>query len=73
MPNLMIKKNYEDRRKLLQYQTAARVLFVHFASTRNLAAFSVERLIDFLTAFGQDVEIIVRPTRKQHGEVSPVA
>lgn len=33
-------------------------------------AFSVERLMDFLTALGQDVEITVRPTRKEHGEVS---
>ena len=29
--------------------------------------FSVERLMDFLTALGQDVAITVRPTRKQHG------
>ena len=35
-------------------------------------AFSVERLMDFLTALGQDVEINVRPTRKEHGEVSVV-
>lgn len=35
-------------------------------------AFSVERLMDFLTALGQDVEITVRPTRKDHGEVSVV-
>lgn len=35
-------------------------------------AFSVERLIDFLIALGQDVEISVRPTRKPHGEVSVV-
>ena len=35
--------------------------------------FSVERLMDFLTALGQDVEITVRPTRKPHGEVSVVA
>jgi predicted XRE-type DNA-binding protein len=34
--------------------------------------FSVERLMDFLNALGQDVEIIVRPTRKTHGEVSVV-
>jgi predicted XRE-type DNA-binding protein len=41
---------------------------------RNRAgAFSVERLMDFLTALGQDVEITVRPTRKEHGEVSVVA
>ncbi len=32
--------------------------------------FSVGRLIDFLTALGQDVEIIVRPTRKQQGAMS---
>ena len=32
--------------------------------------FSVERLMEFLTALGQDVEITVRPTRKEHGEVS---
>src|SRR6202162_3060143 len=36
-------------------------------------SFSVERLMDFLTALGQDVEITVRPTRKQHGEMSVVA
>lgn len=35
-------------------------------------AFSVERLMDFLTALGQDVEINVRRTRKEHGEVSVV-
>ena len=38
---------------------------------RNRAGtFSVGRLMDFLTALGQDVEITVRPTRKQHGEMS---
>ncbi len=26
----------------------------------------------FLTALGQDVEVTVRPTRKEHGEVSVV-
>jgi predicted XRE-type DNA-binding protein len=36
-------------------------------------AFSVERLMEFLTALGQDVEITVRPTRKEHGAVSVVA
>ena len=34
--------------------------------------FSVGRLIEFLTALGQDVEINVRPTRKPHGEMSVV-
>jgi predicted XRE-type DNA-binding protein len=44
------------------------------ALMRNRAGtFSVERLMDFLTALGQDVEITVRPTRKPHGVVSVVA
>jgi predicted XRE-type DNA-binding protein len=34
--------------------------------------FSVERLMDFLTALGQDVEITVRPTRRAHGNLSVV-
>jgi predicted XRE-type DNA-binding protein len=41
------------------------------ALMRNRAGdFSVERLMDFLTALGQDVEITVRPTRNEHGSVS---
>src|SRR6266516_706930 len=43
------------------------------ALMRNRAGtFSVERLMEFLTALGQDVEITVRPTRKEHGTVSVV-
>lgn len=34
--------------------------------------FSVERLMDFLTALGHDVEIRVKHTRKEHGRVSVV-
>jgi hypothetical protein len=38
---------------------------------RNRAgSFSVERLMEFLTALGQDIEITVRPARKSHGAVS---
>jgi len=36
-------------------------------------SFSVERLLEFLTALGQDVEITVRPKRKSRGELSIVA
>ncbi len=44
------------------------------ALMRNRAgSFSVERLMDFLTLLGQDIEITVRPTSKPHGEVSVVA
>jgi predicted XRE-type DNA-binding protein len=35
-------------------------------------SFSIERLMDFLTALGQDVEITVRPARKDRGEISVV-
>ena len=34
--------------------------------------FSLGKLIDFLTALGQDVDITVRPTRKEHGEMSVI-
>jgi predicted XRE-type DNA-binding protein len=34
--------------------------------------FSVGRLIELLTALGQDVEITVRPTKKDHGKASVV-
>src|SRR3984957_14512589 len=44
------------------------------ALMRNRAgAFSVERLMEFLTALGQDVEITVRPARKSQGAVSVTA
>jgi predicted XRE-type DNA-binding protein len=36
-------------------------------------SFSVERLMDFLTALGQDVEISVKPARNETGKVSVVA
>lgn len=34
--------------------------------------FSVERLLDFLTSLGHDVEVRVTPTRKDHGQLSVV-
>jgi len=43
------------------------------ALMRNRAGnFSVGRLIEFLTALGQDVQITVKPTRKAQGEMSVV-
>ncbi len=35
-------------------------------------AFSVERLMNFLVALGQDVQITVRSTRKHRGKVSVI-
>jgi predicted XRE-type DNA-binding protein len=41
---------------------------------RNRAGnFSIGRLMEFLTALRQDVEITVRPTRKEHGVLSVVS
>jgi predicted XRE-type DNA-binding protein len=41
---------------------------------RNRAgSFSVGRLMELLTALGQDVEIAVRPTRRKHGQMYIVA
>ena len=43
------------------------------ALMRNRAGnFSVGRLMEFLTALGQDVEITEKPTRKPQGELSVV-
>lgn len=66
------------KRRGLKQTEAGKILGIRqphvSALMRNRAgAFSVERLMDFLTALGQDVDIVVRPTRKQHGEVSVVA
>ena len=41
---------------------------------RNRAGnFSVGRLMEFLTSLRQDVEITVRPARKEHGELTVVS
>ena len=43
------------------------------ALSRNRAGnFSVGKLLDFLTALGQNVEITVKPARKEQGELSLV-
>ena len=43
------------------------------ALMRNRAGnFSVGRLMEFLTALGQDVQITVKPTRKARGEMAVV-
>lgn len=38
---------------------------------RNRAgSFSIGRLMEFLTALGQNVEVTVRPARREHGQMS---
>jgi predicted XRE-type DNA-binding protein len=62
------------RRGLTQAQ-AGKILGIQqphvSALMRNRSGtFSVGRLLEFLTALGQDVEITVKPTRKTQGEMS---
>jgi hypothetical protein len=56
----------------IQSQTGTMIQFGSSAvcGSSGCGGISVERLMDFLTALGQDVEITVKPTRKSHGEVS---
>jgi predicted XRE-type DNA-binding protein len=61
-------------RRLTQAQ-AAKVLgikqpHVSLLMRNRAGSFSVGRLMEFLTILGQDVEITVRPARKEHGEMS---
>src|SRR5437870_2878790 len=70
---LQIYRIIKDR-KLTQAK-AAEILGVKQPNVSLLmrgqsGVYSVERLMNFLTALGQDVEITVRPTRKEHGELS---
>lgn len=63
-------------RKLTQ-EEAGKILGIRqphvSALMRNRSGtFSVERLMDFLTALGHDVEVKVRPARKVQGELSVV-
>ena len=65
------------KKRGLTQAEAAKILGIHqpqvSALVRNRAGnFSIGRLIEFLTALGQDVEITVTPTRKEHGDMSLV-
>jgi predicted XRE-type DNA-binding protein len=43
---------------------------VSLLMNNRAGSFSVGRLLEFLTALGQDVEIKIRPTRHERGEMS---
>ena len=72
---LQIARIIKDRG--LTQSEAAKILGVQqphvSALARNRAGnFSVGRLMEFLTALGQDVEVVVKPTRKEQGAMSVV-
>ena len=63
------------RERMLTQVEAANILgvkqpHVSLLMRNRAGSFSVSRLMEFLTALGQDVEIAVRPSRKEHGEVT---
>jgi predicted XRE-type DNA-binding protein len=63
------------KQRALTQAKAGEILGIKQPHVSNLmrgrsGSFSVGRLMEFLTALGQDVEITVRPTRKEHGEMS---
>jgi predicted XRE-type DNA-binding protein len=63
------------RQRGITQTAAAKVLgikqpHVSLLMRNRSGSFSVGRLIDFLNLLGQDVEISVRPTRKEHGGLS---
>ncbi len=64
------------QRKLTQVQ-AGQVLGIKQPNVSRLmrgssASYSVDRLIEFLTELGQDVEVVITPTRRKHGAMSVV-
>jgi predicted XRE-type DNA-binding protein len=70
---LQIYRTIKDRK--LTQAAAGEILGIKQPHVSTLmrgqsGAFFVERLMDFLTALGHDIEIAVTPSRKQHGEVS---
>jgi predicted XRE-type DNA-binding protein len=61
-------------RKLTQVQ-AGKVLGIKQPNVSRLmrgsaGSYSADRLMEFLTALGQNVEVTIRPTRKKHGAMS---
>jgi len=72
---LQIYRIIKDRG--LTQARAGEILCIKQPQVSNLmrgrsGSFSVERLMDFLTSLGQDVEIRVEPTRKERGALSVV-
>ena len=64
------------QRKLTQVQ-AGKVLGIKQPNVSRLmrgssGSYSVERLIEFLTALGHNVEVVITPTRKKHGAMTVV-
>ncbi len=65
---------FERLKKTWMPATSAGMTECDAAPMRTLAGnFSVGRLMEFLTALGQDVRITVKPTRKAVGEMEVVA
>ncbi len=61
-------------RGLTQMQAAAilgiRQPQVSLLMRNRAGSFSVGRLMELLTALGQDIQIVVKPAKREHGELS---
>lgn len=71
--SLQIRKLIEDRG--LKQADAAKLLGIKQPHVSQLlknrpGSFSVGRLIEFLTALGHDVDISVKRSKREHGELS---
>jgi predicted XRE-type DNA-binding protein len=63
------------RERQLTQADAARILgikqpHVSLLMRNRAGSFSVGRLMEFLTALGQDVQVAIRPSRKEQGQIS---
>jgi len=63
------------RERGLTQSDAARILgvkqpHVSLLMRNRAGSFSVGRLMEFLTALGQDVQVAIRPSRKEQGQIS---
>jgi predicted XRE-type DNA-binding protein len=74
---LTVEINRDIRGRNLTQRNAGKILGISQPQVSDLMrgrarAFSAERLLQFLTALGHDVEIHVKPPRNDHGELSVI-
>jgi predicted XRE-type DNA-binding protein len=74
---LTLQIHREIRSRKLTQKDAGKLLGISQPHVSELMrgrarAFSAERLLEFLTALGHDVEIRLKPARRSHGEVSVI-
>ncbi len=74
---LMLQIHRIIRKRRLTRVQAGQVLGIRQPNVSRLmrgsfGSYSVERLMEFLTALGHNVEVTITPTRRKHGAMSAV-